>query len=1059
MVHWMRVLPVFCAVWLMSAAWAATTPPLDDIFSEELDASLYDCTLTATPTTSLSATGTIRLDLEQVDDNEYTRISISKRQIDVISVKKGKKTRVGQSEIALPSDVAAHLTVLRRGTVLIIMDESNKILFRGDVPRAGGAKGLFHFDRGWTVEEPHVQRLEPVAFSDNFMRTSDEPGNWTSRSGEWVLQSAWDRDPKGNSARFNNIIYAQNPFAWSGRNPNGAALCTTGKAFWEDYTMSVAVQPGPDSAAGVMVNMADPDNGYLVRWTPANIHGAQGDRLTLSRVANGKVSIIAETRGGYIPEQWYKLTVTSTLDGLQVLVDDQPRLSAKGVTPWRGGVGLYAEGKNGAVFDDVSVYGHTLKKDLIDENQAARVSQRMHDDHNGMEEWAARNDWLAYPGVASQMLYRCDVFGDQWMVLNVRPYSSQTGELCLTLCGSEKEANAGYRALVKLENGKLTYTIFRDTTVLATKPAKPLSTTTDYSLRFRRTGNTLLLEQDGEKILEATDKQPLAGLRPSYRAEGCFALANTVMVMSHNMLDYTFADEPVDWIQQGTWMQTTRWSCSPNWSFLAGWSRGDTVLWHKKQVFGDQSFDVFEGLKMEYPRERDIYDNRYRNFSVSICSDGHNPRTGYSGIYGAPDVTGKVPNQRTVLLRNGVEVASANLTVPGRGTSHRRWFELELRKHGAVIEFWVSGKQVLTYTDPNPIEGGVPAIWTSDNCISVAMAQLHFANPAQPRTDTQVLIDEPFYPEWLNINKPFTLDFPESWSTSGKSVSLKTNVQNVPAGDEGALTVQGTRVTCTVKKPGEHWYEITASDGTTQSPSFHISGMAFDPAIGRDDSHAVVLYRFDEGKGEIVHDQSKIGAPADLKIVKDKDSTAAPFWVTGQGLTIRGVTPLMTTADVPKLMALVKSKACTLEFWVSTDTVYPATGWSGCLLSWEAKTDKRNFAVGHISTNILFAPRNAQILGNDAAAFMAAGFRTSLQHYVLTWDGTTTRWYMNGKPLGEKKVDWLTDQWMADAPLLLGNQSDLQRNFLGTYYLVAIHDCCLSAENIMRHYQAGPSAK
>ncbi len=91
-------------------------------------------------------------------------------------------------------------------------------------------------------------------------------------------------DPKGNADRFANLIYSQNPFAWAGRSAAGAgALCTVGKAFWEDYTFTTAVQPGADGAAGVMVNMPDAAQGYLVRWSPANDRGAQGDRLTLAQ--------------------------------------------------------------------------------------------------------------------------------------------------------------------------------------------------------------------------------------------------------------------------------------------------------------------------------------------------------------------------------------------------------------------------------------------------------------------------------------------------------------------------------------------------------------------------------------------------------------------------------------------------------------------------------------------------------------------------------------------------------------------------------------------------------
>ena len=322
-----------------------------------------------------------------------------------------------------------------------------------------------------------------------------------------------------------------------------------------------------------------------------------------------------------------------------------------------------------------------------------------------------------------------------------------------------------------------------------------------------------------------------------------------------------------------------------------------------------------------------------------------------------------------------------------------------------------------------------------------------------------MLLDTPWYPEWTNVNTPLTLDFPKTWSTSGKPVTLSMKSQLAPEGDDGAITVQGKQIIYTPKQTGEHWYEISASDGSVQSAPFHLFGQTFNPALGRDDAHAIVLYRFTEGSGTTVHDQSKIGPPADLNMLAEKDAVMTPFWLPGHGLTIRGANPLITAHGVPKLMAIAKAHACTLEFWVSTDTIYPATGWSGCLLSWEMKPDQRNFAVGHLTTNLAFAPHNSQIVGNDGSVFLADGFRTSLQHYVVTWDGTTTRGYINGKLAAEKKIDWAVESWSPDFVLFLGNQMDLQRNYLGTYYLVAVHDRCFAADEVLHNYQAGPGAK
>ena len=203
-----------------------------------------------------------------------------------------------------------------------------------------------------------------------------------------------------------------------------------------------------------------------------------------------------------------------------------------------------------------------------------------------------------------------------------------------------------------------------------------------------------------------------------------------------------------------------RWACTPTWSFLSGWSRGDAVLWQKQRFSGDQNLQAFVGVKMEYPREVDIYDNRYRDFAITICGDGHNPRSGYTGVFAA----GTPP--RLLLLRNGTEVASKPLaTVPNRGANHRSWFNIALRKHGSTVEFWVADQRELSYSDPQPIDSGVPAIWTTNNGLCLARARLHFANPPTPRTDPRVILDNPWYPEWGNVGRPLTLQFSQAASS------------------------------------------------------------------------------------------------------------------------------------------------------------------------------------------------------------------------------------------------------------------------------------------------------
>ena len=634
----------------------------------------------------------------------------------------------------------------------------------------------------------------------------------------------------------------------------------------------------------------------------------------------------------------------------------------------------------------------------------------------------------------------------------------------LVLHGNGQDDRTGLRAVVTADQEKKQehYQLFHDATELASGSGKLFDQQEDTSVRFRYAGGKLTLEVDGNTMLEANDAQPAPGTRPAYRAQGGFRNIRNALVLGANFLDFTFTESPVDWISEGTWMQTIRWACQPKWSFYSGWSRGDAVLWYKQRLLGDQSLQVYMGYKMEFPREREIYESIFHahNACISICTDGHNPRSGYAIMSGQRNEFNR-PSSETVLLRNGVPVQRVNVSVFGWGMSHRAWFNMDLRKRGDTVEFWLDGALALSYQDPHPIDGGVPAIWTSDGGISIARLRLSYANPPQPRTEAQVILDHPWYPEWANVGQPLMLDFHTPWSTNGKPVALHVEARLAPEGADAPVAGK-TQVVFTPSKIGEFWYQVTASDGENSSPAFNFSGWAFNPALGRDDSHAVVLYRFDEGAGKVVHDHSTIGDPANLQVPAHPNCT----WLPGQGLTFSGPQPLMTTSGVAKLMALARNKAGTIEIWASNDSSYFPIHWLGCLLTWETSSAAHNFLVGGHKADLVAAPFGGHfdINGDDNyldsagsySAYMA--FRTSLHHIVITWDGNMTRGYTDGKLFDEQQVDWHPDRWSADAPLLLGNNSDMQRTYLGSYYLVAIHDRCFSAADVLRHYQAGPSA-
>jgi hypothetical protein len=139
---------------------------------------------------------------------------------------------IGKVTLETKPGTPVQFTILRRDDWMGVMRD-DEIIWHDTVPRQSGSIAEWRSVAGWIINSARVQRLEPVIFADDFMRTADESGQWIVRSGDWKLQSAWDKDPKGGSKRFVNQVYAQNPFAWVGRAAAGSALCTVGTPYWE----------------------------------------------------------------------------------------------------------------------------------------------------------------------------------------------------------------------------------------------------------------------------------------------------------------------------------------------------------------------------------------------------------------------------------------------------------------------------------------------------------------------------------------------------------------------------------------------------------------------------------------------------------------------------------------------------------------------------------------------------------------------------------------------------------------------------------------------------------
>ncbi len=135
-------------------------------------------------------------------------------------------------------------------------------------------------------------------------------------------------------------------------------------------------------------------------------------------------------------------------------------------------------------------------------------------------------------------------------------------------------------------------------------------------------------------------------------------------------------------------------------------------------------------------------------------------------------------------------------------------------------------------------------------------------------------------------------------------MQLTPVTRSVPAGDHTALTVADRQVTFTPQQPEIIGIRFVPAMGENRSAAFNLALPAFDPAVKRDDSHALLLYRFAEGQGKVVHDGSTIAPPLDLTI----PAGANVHWLPGRGLAQHGQTIIRSTAPAAKLMALAGAR-------------------------------------------------------------------------------------------------------------------------------------------------------
>jgi hypothetical protein len=590
-----------------------------------------------------------------------------------VKVEDGIERRIGTPSTAqIARDASVQLAVIRWRHTMGLWLNGRQVAEAYDGSFRGGAVGLAPRKESAAVEKVTFQVVGDVRFADDFMRTSAEEKAWEKASGSWALQSL----PSASLSA--NAFY----FVGKAASAEAPALALRGHWFWHNYTVSAACRPLGEAAVGLVFYSRGPQDYHLLRWEPRT----QGGRLQLCRVAGGQRHVLATTSLGFTPEHWYELKVRIVGRRATAYIDGSAELTATDPALLCGRIGLYCEGQDGALFDDVEV---TLPRDF--EESFEREITGKWTAFGGT--WSRKAGALTPDGPAGHILQAAApkearyISGEQgWdgytARTEVRP--DPKGTVGLVACYQD-EANY-YVFSLSPEAAVLSRVAEGEPTELA-RAARPQPDTGRHVLEFTVDRGVLTGRLDGQVLVRRCDRtlrEGRAGLFVRETADAAFdnfavrmARRPTPLFSPHNV----FAAETsmAEWaVQQSDWL--------PVKETVDGAER--TVLWHRADLPGDVEVAAkLDGLAQDSAA------------SVVLAGDGQHAASGYRVSLARQEKTYTI-----TIARQGKPVAQEALTL-----AHApRLFGAERVGHAVLAQ--VDGKVVLTYEDKEPL-GGRRVAW------------------------------------------------------------------------------------------------------------------------------------------------------------------------------------------------------------------------------------------------------------------------------------------------------------------------------------------------------------
>ena len=581
---------------------------------------------------------------DRIDAVQEYDLKIGPRALILERLESGKPLRLAEAPLP-PVGGSSKITVQRRAGKLSVLLGNQLVMDLEDAARSGGSADAAG-KVGASLSGLRLQPVEPVYFSDDFMRQPNEAGEWTYSSGKWTIQTA------GIAER------GANPFSLEA-TPSPTGLAYSGYHFWKDYVFEAAAKGSDGTSFGICACLQDEQNYYLLRWSS----GAQG-ALEIVRVADGAEAVLARRSGGFIPGLWYGLALRISGERLFAEVDHQPILWAQDSTFGTGKIGLYSSGDGNKLvwFDSVLVRPGRI---LYDRFGAPKLHQW---DIQSEKALGGNPDWRNYTVNAD--------------VVDTRKGGGLAFRVRDSLNYYVLSWNSTDCSLIAVVNGQH-HTLAEASKSVA--PGKP------HSITAGADDGYLWGAIDGRKVVEALDfnlKSGRAGFQPP-RAAG--ERIRSIVIQAPDPPD------PTD-------VLTAEFTNVDHHKEMRGWAgplnawapagpANDSGYWHKGSLYGDTTLRI--------PLDESAL--RSGKFTVVLNGDGKDPASGYSLDYSAAS-TGIVLS----LLRKGQQVATSQaVTLPGPTSTleiHRAGSFIFARLGGEVVIRYADPHPVDGYSPGQPLD-------------------------------------------------------------------------------------------------------------------------------------------------------------------------------------------------------------------------------------------------------------------------------------------------------------------------------------------------------------------